>query len=280
MYQRMTPRYIRSLVALLSIILLVVLPLQSSFAASRHSNTPALVGPKARYLSLGNSLAFGYQPDFDYIHGYANDFDHDLLQHGTSRYANMGCPGETSTTMITGQCPVPFLRKYLYFGSQLDAGVRYLKQYAGTVSPVTLDIGANDLLPDINTSTCTVSTKWTSDLATVDYNLTHTILPELTETLTSNGQRTGDLLLMNYYDPFENICPNTLPYIQTFNQHLAADASGYATIVDVYDAFRSSTVPNPDLCSYTWICSIFKDVHATDKGYSVIANAFEQAAGY
>ena len=68
MARRMTPRYLRPLVALLCSIILVALPLQSSFAASSHSNTPSLVGPKARYLALGDSLAFGYQPDLNYIH--------------------------------------------------------------------------------------------------------------------------------------------------------------------------------------------------------------------
>jgi lysophospholipase L1-like esterase len=280
MARRMTLRCLPSLVALLCSIILVTLPLQSSLAASSHSSTPALVGPKARYLALGDSLAFGYQPDLNYVHGYANYLYTALQQHGTSHYTNMGCPGETSTTMITGQCPYPFLRKYPYTGSQLAAAVSYLRQYAGTVSPVTLDIGANDLIPDVNTSTCTISTKWTSDLATVDYNLTHTILPQLSAALTSNGQRTGDLLIMNYYDPFENVCPASLPYIQAFNQHIAADISGYATLVDVYDAFGTSTAPNPNLCNYTWMCSVFKDIHATDKGYSIIANAFAQTVDY
>jgi hypothetical protein len=35
-----------------------------------------------------------------------------------------------------------------YTGLQLKAAVSYITGHAGTVSPVSLDIGANDLLPD------------------------------------------------------------------------------------------------------------------------------------
>jgi lysophospholipase L1-like esterase len=117
----------------------------------------------------------------------------------------------------------------------------------------------------------------------MDYNLTHTILPQLTAAMTVNGHMTGDLLMMNYYDPFQNDCPNSVPFSEMLNQHLAADASGYATMVDVFDPFGGATVPNPNLCNYTWMCSAYPTtlgIHATTTGYQVIANAFEQTAGY
>jgi lysophospholipase L1-like esterase len=191
----------------------------------------------------------------------------------------MACPGETSVTFLNGKCPGAILRKYLYLGSQLNAAVHYLQQHAGQVSPVTLDIGANDVLPDITTSTCSVNvSKFNADLATVDANLTQTILPALQKALTVNGQPTGDLLIMNYYNAYQNICPSTLAYIEMLNQHLANDANGYGKIVNVFDAFGGPS--QPYVCSYTWMCSIFKDIHSKDKGYSVIASAFEADTGY
>ena len=241
----------------------------------------SLVGPKQRYLALGDSLAFGYQPDINYDDGYANDFYSTLKSYGSSRLANLSCPGESSTTMIKGGCPVPVLRKYPYLGTQLDAALFYLSHYAGQVSPVTLDIGSNDILSDINTSTCVINTgKFASDLATLDANLTQTILPKLHNALVVNGKRTGDLIMMNYYDPFQNTCPNTVSYIQIFNQHLAHDVSRYGSLADVFDAFGGATTPNTHICSYTWECSIFHNVHATDAGYSAIASAFERVTGY
>ncbi|HZS79309.1 MAG TPA: SGNH/GDSL hydrolase family protein [Ktedonobacteraceae bacterium] len=250
-------------------------------AASFHSQRGvSLVGPKKYYLALGDSLAFSYQPDLNYDDGYVDDFYANLQGHGTQHLANMGCPGETSSTFINGGCPYAFLRKFPYIGPQLNAALIYLQLHRGSVSPVTLDIGANDLLPDINTKTCTISSSFSSDLATVDANLTQTILPELRAALTVNGQVTGDLIVMNYYDPYQNICPNTVPYVQLINQHIANDISGYGLLVDVFSAFGGAGVPNPNICPYTWMCSLFHDIHATDAGYRVIASAFENTVGY
>ena len=49
-----------------------------------------------------------------------------------------------------------FMHKYFYLGAQLNAAVNFLHVHAGQVSPVTLDIGANDVMGDVNTSKCTV----------------------------------------------------------------------------------------------------------------------------
>lgn len=270
-------RRILTPLVLASILLLIVAP--SVFAAA-HAQI-SLVGPKQRYLALGDSLAFGYQPDLNYDDGYVDDFYSNLQGHGVKALANLGCPGETSNTLINGKCPVPILRKFPYIGSQLNAALIYLAAYRGQVSPVTLDIGANDILPDINKSTCVINMgKFNADMATVDANLTQIILPKLHDALMVNGQLTGDLVMMNLYDPYQNICPNTVPYLQIFNQHLADDVSSYGNIVDVFDGFGGATTPNNNICNYTWECSIFHDVHAKDAGYSVIASAFENGTGY
>jgi lysophospholipase L1-like esterase len=255
---------------------LVMLCAPAVFAAS----SPAVVGPKHYYIAAGDSLAFGFQPDLDWAHGYSNYFYSNLKNHGEGDYDNYACPGETTSTFINGGCPYSYLKKEVYFGAQLPAVIDAIKDNAGNVSPVTLDIGANDLLGDIDTSNCTISAGWSTDLATVDTNLTKTILPQIDAALTVNGQRTGDLLLMGYYDPYQNICPNSVQYIEQINQHLQNDAQGFAIFVDVFDAFGGATTPNPNICNYTWMCSSFNDIHARDAGYSVMAGAFEKAAGY
>ena len=250
-------------------------------ASSANSRASSLVGPKQYYLALGDSLAFGYQPDFDFFHGYVDDFFSNLQSHGVKSVANMGCPGETSKTFINGGCPYPYLRKYPYSGAQLSAAVTYLKTFSGKVSPVTLDIGANDLLHDFDRSTCQVNDQqFQTDLQTLDTNLTQTILPQLRAALTVNGQVTGDIVMMNYYDPYQNLCPKTVSYVQTVNSHLASDVSGFGIIVNVFGAFGGAKTPNKHICTYTWMCSIFKDIHATDKGYRVIATTFENGTGY
>lgn len=240
-----------------------------------------VIGPKAHYLALGDSLAFGYQPDLNFTHGYANDFEQDLQSHGGSSATNMACPGETSTTLINGGCPYPYLRKYPYVGSQLQAALTYLAHNAGQVSPVTLQIGANDLLSTLNSQTCTFNAPaFTSDLSTLDANLTQTILPRLHAALQVNGVQTGDLVVVNYYDPYQNLCPGLVSDVQTINQHIAQDVGSYGQVVDVFGAFGGPQVPNANICSYTWMCSPFNNIHATTRGYSVMAQAIEQSVGY
>jgi lysophospholipase L1-like esterase len=249
--------------------------------SSGHKIRSTLVGPKQHYLALGDSLAFGYQPDLNFTSGYVDDYYSYLQGHGVKSLANMACPAETSVTFLNGKCPYSYLRKFPYVGAQLNAALVYMAFYAGQVSPVTLDIGANDVKGDINTKTCAINEQQLQvDLATLDTNLTQVILPQIHAALTVHGQLTGDLVMMNYYDPYQNICPNSVVFTETVNQHLANDVQGFGTRVDVFAAFGGSATPNPHICSYTWMCSFFHDIHATTKGYKVIAATFENGTRY
>ncbi len=257
-----------------------------AFSATRFSRAqPTLVGPRAYYLALGDSLAFGYQPDFDWVDGYANAFFSDLKGRGVQHYDNLACPGESSSSMMNGGCPYAFLHKSLYSGSQLQAALNYLHAHAGQVSPVTLDIGVNDLIPDLNPTNCAINAKWQSDMVAVDNNLRNIILPQLVAALTVHGQMTGDLLLLNYYDPYQDRCPNTMQYLQTFNQDLGADASGYALPVDIWGSFANpitarAAAPVSNVCAYTWMCSAFKNIHPNTAGYDVMAHMIEHTVNY
>lgn len=266
----------------LALTLIASLFLAPSVAHAARPGASALVGPKTYYLALGDSLAFGYQPNLDFSHSYpAQWYGSNLSKHHVRSYTNYGCNGETSGTFINGGCPYSYLLHNYYAGAQLNAAISFIKGHAGKVSPVSLDIGANDLLPDINASTCAISSTWATDLATLDTNLTQTILPKLVAALTVNGVRTGDLVMMNYYDPYQNICPASLAYVQTLNQHLASDAAQFnVPVSDVYTAFGGSTTPNPNICAYTWMCSVYQNIHATTTGYGVIANTFAKTTGY
>jgi lysophospholipase L1-like esterase len=273
-WRTFAPFGIRPIGVALAIALILALVLAMVPGRARAAG---LVGPNYYYLGLGDSLAFGYQPDLDWSHGYVDQWYTNLKNHGSKSNVNLSCPGETSTSFINGGCPTG-LSHTLYFGPQLHATVSFIKAHPGQVSPVSLDIGANDILPDINTSTCAISSTWQTDVAKVDANLTNTILPQLVAALTVNGARTGDLVMMNYYDPHQNDCPNTVPYLQSFNQHLASDAARFGVpIADVFTAFGGPNVPNWNIYNDTWMPL---DIHATTTGYGVIAGAFEQVTGY
>lgn len=272
----------RALLIVTSLALLAAALLATSSAAHAQGS---FVGPKKYYLALGDSLAFGYQPNLDWSHGYANYFFTNLQGHGTQQLINMGCPGETTSTFINGGCPYKILDHYFYSGAQLTAAVNFIKNHAGQVSPVTLDIGANDLTGDINTSTCVISANWNTDEQNTIARLT-TIITTLKNAL--NG--TGDLLVMNYYDPFQNKCPDSVSGIQQFNSDIASTVSTLLSeqTVDVFTAFGGPTVYNTNLCTWTWYvtkppCSTNSsspDIHATRTGYSVIATTFESVYGF
>lgn len=254
-------------------------------ASQAHAQSPSLhlLGPKQHYLALGDSLAYGFQPNCSTVctHGYVNDLFNTLQNEGTKDVTNYGCPGETSTSFIGGGCfgapPLPY--------TQLGAAVTFLQAHPGTVSPVTLDIGSNDVLPDL--SACVVDqAKFTADLGTLDSNL-NKILHQLQTALTVHGRVTGSIVMMNYYNPFPNCLTNAqfTQDLTEFNTLLATDARGVGGfIVDVLGAFGGITTPN--ICTSTWLCtpphapgcvSPCPDIHPTDLGYTVIANTFAAA---
>src|SRR6266702_4601141 len=139
----------RRIVVPFALAVLLLFAFAPAALAASHSQGPPfhLVGPKQHYLALGDSLAFGVQPNGDFTHGYVDDLFKILQSEGTKDHLNLGCPGATSTTFIIGgicSYPPPF-------ASQLAAAVAFLQANAGKVSPVTLDIGANDVLPDLVT---------------------------------------------------------------------------------------------------------------------------------
>src|SRR5439155_2234658 len=61
------------------LLLFIFAPAALASSASHHGqhrriHSFALVGPKQHYLALGDSLAFGYQPDLNFDDGYVDDF--------------------------------------------------------------------------------------------------------------------------------------------------------------------------------------------------------------
>src|SRR5262249_52649183 len=96
-------------------------------------------------VSVGDSLAAGVQPIgdpgdlFRTSAGYAEQ----LVPIARSSFSKLslvklGCPGETTATMIDGGiCSYPH-------GSQLDEAVWFLRSHRPHVAFVTIDIGAND----------------------------------------------------------------------------------------------------------------------------------------
>src|SRR5580700_2874345 len=101
-------------------------------------------GPATYYLALGDSLSQGVQPDaagasVETGQGYPDQVYAVLHpRYPALELVKLGCPGETTSTMINGGiCRYPG-------ESQLAAAVAFLGAHRGHVSLVTIDIGAND----------------------------------------------------------------------------------------------------------------------------------------
>jgi lysophospholipase L1-like esterase len=266
---------------LVGLSILLVLALAGIDVLVLSHNDPARAFGPHYYMALGDSLTFGYQPNLDFSSGFSDDLFHTLKPSGVTEAINYGCAGETTTTFIQGGCVARFAHHGSYTGAQLDAARAFLKnpRNAGRVSPITLEIGSNDVIPDWDQIACMAGPNADADLATMDANLTHTILPELTQALTK-GARAGDLHLLNYYNPYARHCPNSAPFIHRLNDHLAADAAIFRVpVVDVYNAFGGDLGTAGNVCTLTWMCSTFHDVHPTNAGYAQIATAVKLALG-
>ena len=253
------------------------------------------------YLSLGDSLARGVQPDkagasVPTDQGYPDQL-YAMLHPGDPglRLVKLGCAGETTTTMIHGGiCSYPG-------GSQLAAAVRFLRAHPGRVSLVTIDIGAND--PDA----CVTHPSLSKIASCIGSAVPDTAgnLARILQSLRAAGGSRLRIIGMSYYVPELVTWRDGLAgqFLARLSESLATGlnellASTYmafgARVADVAGAFRNGdftsqatgsalgTVPRNValICSWTWECAPpprGPNEHANAAGYRVIAGAFRRA---
>lgn len=275
-------------------------------AAAVAGAAPALAGPKATatphtyYLSLGDSLAQGVQPNksgasVETNEGYANQLYTALLPgNPTLKLVKLGCPGETTGTMISGGiCTYPD-------GSQLNQAAAFLSSHKGRVQLVTIDIGANDVIP------CLSKPTFNQILACLGKVLPTLLanLGKIMATLTAaSGSNLPATIGMTYYDPqlalwlegtpaARALVKKGVPLAQAFGTELSSVYTKFgAKVADVFTAFQTTkftpqvTLPAFGkvplnvglLCSYTWNCTappVGPNIHANILGYGIIANTF------
>ena len=254
--------------------------------------------PATYYLALGDSLSQGVQPDaagtsVETRYGYPDQLYAMLRRsHPTLELVKLGCPGETTTTMINGGiCRYPA-------GSQLEAADAFLRAQRGRVLLVTIDIGAND--PEQCTGGDPTLTQLASCAATgIPAAVTHltTIMASLKAAAGPGVRMVG----MNYYLPALAEWRDGLPghlvawaaerLTATYNDLLdrVYTQSG-ARVANVFGAFEvadfteqgTTPINVARLCQWTWECAApprGPNQHANQAGYQVIARAFLQASG-
>lgn len=275
-----------------------------ALATVASSSAVAAADPAPTYLlSLGDSLAAGYQPAHDGIakgdtnEGYADQLYATL--HATQpnlKLVKLGCSGETTTTMINGG-----ICTYDGVPSQVAAAAAFIATHPGQVKYVTNDIGANDV------QTCAKDGSIKVDCAVAGITTLSKNLPVILGTLKAAAGLSGSnptFVGMNYYNPFLAAFLNPGGFNGVFLA-VATSLASYAVntieeqtykaldmrVADVSAAFDSynffapakelpgaGPVPVPvyNICTLTYMCTV-KDIHANKNGYAVIANAFVTA---
>ena len=253
--------------------------------------------PPVYYLSLGDSLAQGVQPNqaglsVETPHGYPDQIYQTLRKsHPTLDMVKLGCPGETTVTMINGGlCPYNT-------GSQLKAAVQFLQQHRGHVLLVTLDIGAND--PEACSGQPSFSQLAECAVTGIPSAVTH--LATITGELKAAGPGVR-IVGMNYYLPAlaewrKGLSGHAVAWTAeklaaTFNGLLdQVYAKAGIKVANVFAAFQTSDFSSAStgeprnvtlLCRWTWACAApprGPNQHANQAGYQVIARQFLQTAG-
>lgn len=251
-------------------------------------------GPRY-YLSLGDSLAQGVQPDGSgrsqpTTRGYADRL-YGVLQHSYPglQLVKLGCSGETSFTMIRGgTCHYPA-------GSQLAQATRFLRAHRSRTALVTIDIGAND------PNSCFLGAAIGKLLSCMRSRVKLTIadLRTILSRLRAAGGRHMRIIGMNYYVPElagwlhgitgKEIAVLIERLVHGYNSLLAHVYRRYhVRVANVFAAFHSAdfsdkvTVPGlgtiprnvATVCQLTWSCSRTPNEHANDTGYAIMAVAF------
>jgi lysophospholipase L1-like esterase len=264
------------------------------------------------YLSLGDSLSVGVQPDVTGINQRTDDGYPDQLFNILSaeekhlRLVKLGCENrETTENMISGgEC-------FYEEGSQLAQAVKFLREHGDHVALITIDIGVNDVI----FSGCIIETDGIVTGVDVDCILAPdgpfaqvaANLPIILSTLQQAADNDTPIVALNYYNTF--LASWLIPGGQVLAEQSALLASilnndvlgqTYAAfnvpVADVASTFDSNNFtdmvpfPTPDspflipqnvalICLWTYMCvpdPVGPNIHANPTGYGVIAATIEQ----
>lgn len=214
-------------------------------------------GPGQTYLALGDSLAWGFRLADRARESYpALLADRVKQANADTALVNLAVPGETTASLRGGQ-----LRDALALIERERAAGR-------RVSPITIDIGGNDLQRAAGGN----AQQREAALEAARANIA--------ATLDALGRATGgdaDIAIMAYYNPYggDPGAPNSEAYwVSQLNAAIGEEAERRGVAVaDAYTPFGGGR-------AYTYTNIVLGDVHANRQGHAVMAEAFWAALKY
>ncbi|MDX3521495.1 SGNH/GDSL hydrolase family protein [Streptomyces scabiei] len=244
------------------------------------------------YISLGDSLASGYQPDVDKDTdvAYTDQLYTQLKQRTPGlKHIRLGCTAETTESLINGgTCDYPNAK------SQLDAALQALTAHKGKVAYVTLSVGANDILLNCVSPARTLDAACLNSKSQAMAKNLAQIAGTLRKAATDNTRFVGS----NYHNPFlaawpqgaagQQAAKDSAPLLAAANTGITQvyKSTGFK-VADVAGAFSSDdfttqvNVPGAGevpanvakICRLTWACTK-QDPHPNAEGHKLIAGAF------
>lgn len=284
-----TPRRLLTTIVALAAVVTVAAPSSAADVAQAHK-----VRAGSGYLALGDSVVFGYRestniptPDYtqpDTFVGYPEDVSADLSLAGT----NASCPGETSTSFITGTAPSngcegtagsPGYRDVYplhvaYTGSQLDFAVSFLERHRDT-RLVSLTIGANDGFLCQHTTADQCASELPTVLQTVGDNV-GTILGAIRH----EAHYVGQIVLVDYY-ALDYADPTQVALSQLLNDELISASKPFdVAVADGFGAFQAAALQSGgDTCAaglLTVLSGGGCGIHPSVAGQQLLASALER----
>lgn len=261
--------------------------------AAAAASGPVYQAPRTYYLALGDSMAYGIQPDkvkaglppSGFRTGYVDVFAARLRARAPRiRVVNFGCPGESTRTFIAGGCPwlADGLRLHDAFkGSQLGAALAFLKAHHGQVGPITLTLWGNDVFDEF-------APACKGDLACIRSHATAGIGRFGARLASIVGRLRGaapdaEIILTGAWNFDVEGLARSEPLFRSIDATIARVAGAararVARMYPVFDPPGSPARQKARICALTFVCSQ-GDPHPTDAGYRAMAAAFLAASGY
>lgn len=252
------------------------------------------------YLAIGASESLGFQPTSESPHGEPTDegYANDLVSYEAARgitldLTQVGCPGETTTTMLTGN-------DHCYGGvdTQLAAAMSFLSDHYGEPGLVTIDLGFNNL------HLCLRHESDDNDCVRRQLETVRADLSLIIQSLKSVAGPDVTFVGLGHYDPYladvirdagdARFAAHSERDIDRLNGVLryvySSEDVPMAEVDDYFDGHDDSpttlagvgVVPNnvAHICEFTWMCDpppYGPDFHPNNAGYALIAAAIEAA---